>query len=351
MGWSCGIVGLPNAGKSTLFKALTTHQVTIAAYPFSTVEPNKAVVALPDSRLVTLAELCKSDKITPAALEIIDVAGLVSGASRGEGLGNQFLGHLRNVDLLIHVIAAYDQENSIGESLHDRRDIINLELALADLETIKRRMEKNEPKLKSGDLLARSEMELLGNLEDHLNRGQLLLTYPITPDEKDLATELSLLSLKKMIYVYNYDEKNDSKTINHPLDENTIAICGRLEAELVDLPSLERDEYLQAYGLKTSMIGELLEKCFSLLNLLTFYTVKGSEARAWVAPKGIKAVNAAGKIHTDMERGFINAEVIPWDQFPKSGSLTTAREKGLTRTEGKDYIVQDGEVLFVRFKA
>ena len=351
MGWSCGIVGLPNAGKSTLFKALSAHEVTIAAYPFSTVEPNKAIVPLLDPRLMNLAERCKSDKLTPATLEIIDVAGLVSGASRGEGLGNQFLGHLRNVDLLIHVIAAYSHEDNNDLNPQERRDIINLELALADLATIRRRMEKTEPKLKSGDQHARSEMELLGSFEEHLNRGQLLLTYPFSPGEKDFAAELSLLTIKKMIYVYNYHEKNSSKMINTHMDEDAFAIYGRLEAELIDLPPDEREEYLQAYGLTTSRVGELLDQCFTLLELLTFYTVKGSEARAWVAPKGIKAVKAAGKIHTDMEKGFINVEVIPWNLFPESGSLSSARDQGLTRIEGKDYCVQDGEVLFFRFKA
>jgi ribosome-binding ATPase len=351
MGWSCGLVGLPNAGKSTLFKAITAHNVIIANYPFSTVDPNKAIVSPADPRLLSLAAVSGSEKVTPAAIEIIDVAGLVKGASRGEGLGNQFLGHLRNVDLLIHVVAAYDREHQVLENPAERIEIINLELALADLEAIKRRREKTEPKLKSGDQKARLELEMLERMEHHLNEGLPLRTLPLAPDEKTIVDQLSLLTGKAMLYVYNHDESFSSDD-GFPFfgDQPFIALCGRLEAELLDLQPAERAVYLDAFGIKESLIGMLLKGCFDLLQLLTFYTVKGDEAKAWVVPRGTKAAKAAGKIHTDMEKGFINTEVISWDLFTANGSLTAVRDRGLSRTEGKDYLVQDGDVLFIRFR-
>jgi ribosome-binding ATPase len=351
MGWSCGLVGLPNAGKSTLFKAITAHDVTIANYPFSTVEPNKAIVSPADPRLIALAEVSGSKKVTPATIEIIDVAGLVKGANRGEGLGNQFLGHLRNADLLIHVVAAYDREQQVHENPGERIEIINLELALADLEAIKRRREKTEPKLKSGDQGVRSELEILEKLERHLNAGLPLRNLPLTPEEKTVANQLSLLTEKAMLYAYNHDESFSTED-GFPFtdDQPCIAFCGSLEAELVDLLPGERPQYLEAFGLKESMVGLLLKRCFDLLQLLTFYTVKGDEAKAWVVPRGTTASKAAGKIHTDMEKGFINTEVISWEQFTANGSLTEVRDRGLSRTEGKDYRVQDGDVLFIRFR-
>jgi ribosome-binding ATPase len=353
MSWSCGIVGLPNAGKSTLFKALTAHEVTIAGYPFSTVDPNKAIVTLEDQRLINLAEQLKSEVITPATIEIIDVAGLVRGASKGEGLGNQFLGHLRNVDLLIHVVAAYDQNEINDNGPLVRKETINLELSLADLEVISRRKDKVEPKLKSGDQKARLELDLLRRLEDHLNQGLPLTIFPFASEEMYYVEQLSLLTLKKMIYIYNHDENYNGFEYKKyfPEGETALAFCGRLEAELVDLPPAEREAYLKAYGFETSKVKSLLEKCFELLGLITFYTVKGSEARAWIAPADICALSAAGKIHTDMERGFINVEVIPWDLFLKNSSLAEIRNRGLSRIEGKDYPVKDGEVLFFRFRS
>jgi ribosome-binding ATPase len=351
MSWSCGIVGLPNAGKSTLFKAITAHNVTIASYPFSTVDPNKAIVALTDERLLSLASVCASEKVTPAAIEIIDVAGLVRGASRGEGLGNQFLGYLRNVDLLIHVVSAFEPNPPTGESIKEKIDTINLELILADLETIRRRREKNESKLKSGDKSAHLELDLFARLESHLNEGFPLRIIKFNPDEKNLLDQLSLLTSKEMIYVYNHDEDyNGDDYLSYFGSDPAVAMCGRLEADLVDLLPDERSQFLQAYGLLESKVSSLLQSCFELLRLLTFYTVKGNEARAWVIPTETKASKAAGKIHTDMEKGFINAEVIPWELLAASGSLPAVREKGLSRTEGKDYLIQDGDVLFIRFR-
>ena len=352
MAWSCGIVGLPNAGKSTLFKALTSLDVTIENYPFSTIDPNKAVVPIPDQRLSSLADISGSDKVTPATIEIIDVAGLVKGASRGEGLGNQFLGHLRNVDLLIHVLSGFDLSGNEGDDPLLRIDIVNLELSLADLDVINRRRLKLEPKIKSGNPTIRFELDLLSRLEDSLTRGATLRSYSYTRDEKLVLEPLALLTLKEIIYVYNLSEEllaHPDLSI-FPRDCLVVPVCARLEAELVELPLSERKLFLEEYGLHHSRAEQLLEDCYSRLNLSAFYTVKGREARSWVVPDGIRAVEAAGKVHTDMQQGFINVEVITWAKLIETGGLTKAREKGLCRVEGKDYQVKDGDVLFFRFR-
>lgn len=353
MAWSCGIVGLPNAGKSTLFKALTAIDVTIENYPFSTVDPNKAIVPIPDQRLQSLAAFSGSAKITPATIEIIDVAGLVKGASRGEGLGNQFLGHLRNVDLLIHVVAGYGPEGFDQDGTASRIETVNIELALADIEVIARRRQKVEPKLKSGDKKASLELELLTRLENDLSRGLFLHGMSFQHEEQVLLDQLSLLTNKEMVYVFNQAEgvSCEPDLAFFPRDSLVISMSAKLEAEIADLPIDERNLFLQAYNLETSRSDRLLKECYTLLKLLSFYTIKGSEARSWVAPAGIRAIEAAGMVHTDMEKGFINAEVIAWDSLLAEGSLTCAREKGLCRVEGKDYPVKDGDVLFFRFRA
>ncbi len=350
--WSCGIVGLPNAGKSSLFKAMTALDVTIENYPFSTVDPNKAIVPITDQRLIALAELCVSEKLTPAVLEITDVAGLVEGASRGEGLGNQFLGHLRNADLLIHVVAGFDSLLNGGLDPESRIEIINLELALADMEVVARKRLKIEPKLKSGDKSSQFELELIFRLEDQLNQGLALRHLNFTKEEKAVLEQFSLLSLKEMIYVYNLAEESliDPDLSVFPEQSTVVPLCARLEAELADLPVEEREPFLGAFGLGESRTEKLLQECSKLLNLAAFYTVKGNEARAWVVPAKIRAVEAAGKVHTDMERGFINVEVIAWDHLLSEGSIARVREKGLSRIEGRDYQVKDGDVLFFRFR-
>lgn len=352
MTWSCGIVGLPNAGKSSLFKALTALDVTIESYPFSTIDPNKAIVQIPDPRLSALAKQFGSDVVTPAVIEITDVAGLVKGASRGEGLGNQFLGHLRNVDLLIHVVAGFSSIINGETDPESRIEIVNLELGLADIEVLAKRKQKTEPKLKSGDISAQFEFNLLTRLENHLNQGLPLRLLPYSREEKVILEQLSLLTLKEMIYVYNLAEDlfSDPDLTVFPEQSRVVPLCARLEAELSDLPAEERDPFLEVYGLSKSQTKKLLQECFNLLTLATFYTVKGREARAWVAPSNIRAVEAAGKVHTDMERGFINVEVIAWDRLLAEGSITRARENGLCRIEGRDYQVKDGDVLFFRFR-
>jgi ribosome-binding ATPase len=352
MAWSCGIVGLPNAGKSTLFKALTALDVTIESYPFSTIDPNKAMIPLPDQRLFNLAQICGSEKATPAAIEIIDVAGLVAGASRGEGLGNQFLGHLRNVDLLIHVLAGFDPLADQVLDSSSRLKVINLELSLADLEAINRRKVKIEAKLKSGDKEINRELATLNRLEAQLDEELPLRKLSFSEDERVLLGHLALLTLKEMVYVYNLDEHlliNPDLSF-FPPDSDVIPMCARFEAELAELPLEERELFMVEYGIKQSRSEKLLEACYKRLNMSTFYTVKGKETRAWVIPAGTKAIEAAGKVHTDMERGFINAEVICCENLLEEGSVTKARDKGLFRTEGRDYQVKDGDVIFFRFR-
>jgi len=352
MAWSCGIVGLPNAGKSSMFKALTALDITIESYPFSTINPNKAIVPLPDRRLSALADMCCSEKVTPGTIEIYDVAGLVKGASRGEGLGNQFLGHLRDVDLLIHVVAGYDLLPEDRETPLARLETVNLELCLADLEVLARRRQKVEPKLKSGEKAAQRELDGLNRMEEYLNRGLFLRGLELSGEEKAVTEQLSLLTLKEMIYVYNMDDElflNPDLSF-FPPGSPVVPVCAELEAELTELPEEEKSAFLEAYGILESRTELLLQECYNHLGLCTFYTVKGNEARAWVVPARIKAVEAAGKVHTDMERGFINVEVIAWDFLLAEGSLARARERGLARVEGRDYPVEDGDVLFFRFR-
>ncbi len=352
MSWSCGIVGLPNAGKSTLFKALTALDVTIENYPFSTIDPNRAIVPIPDSRLEVLADLGKAEKVTPATIEVIDVAGLVKGASRGEGLGNQFLGNLRAVDLLIHVLDGFGDGTTCEYDLSTRLETVNIELILADLESVARRLQKLEPQLRLGEKTAKSEALLLKRAEEHLNKGLPLRSLELKGQEKETLGELPLLTLKEMIYVLNLSENNLGPTdsTDFPQDSVVVPLCASLEAELVELPEGERETFLNAYGLNESKTLELLKECYRLLELITFYTIKGNETRAWVVPAKIRAVKAAGRIHSDMEQGFINAEVVKWFDLIDAGGIAGAREKGLSRIEGRDYPVQDGEVIFVRFR-
>ena len=352
MAWSCGIVGLPNAGKSTLFKALTGRSVVIENYPFSTIDPNKAIVSLPDQRLEALAKLSSADKITFSTIEVIDVAGLVKGASRGEGLGNEFLGHLRDVDMLIHVVAAFRDDRISTEEVKSNIETIDLELIMADLEVISRRREKIEPKLKSKEKEAVArELKFLLLLEDHLNSGQPTRELKIGAKENQFIANLSLLTRKKVLYICNYSENTSSVNCLIPGFSPVFPICAGLEAELSDLPDQERQSFMELYGLDESRTLKLMTECYNLLDLITFYTIKGKEARSWVAARGITASQAAGKVHSDMEQGFINVEVFSWDLLIKNGGPAAAREKGLSRVEGKGYLVGDGEVLYFRFRA
>lgn len=356
MSWSCGIVGLPNAGKSTLFKALTAIDVPIDSYPFTTIDPNVAVVPLEDRRLEALAKLCSSTRVTPPAIRIVDVAGLVKGASRGEGLGNRFLGELRNVDLLLHVVAGFEPVNGEGSGPVSRAALVNLELILADLETVARRKEKVRTQRKGDPGEAAAELLFLDNLEKQLLQGTPARLVQVEAAEKEFLERLFLLTSKKMLYLYNRAEDEDAvpaemTQLARGEGSGLISLCARLEAEIGEIPEDERKLFLKEYGLEELRVQELLRECYRLLNLLTFYTVKGEESRAWFAPRGITTLEAAFMVHTDMGRGFIKAEVIPCSLLLEAGALAAARERGTVRTEGRHYPLADGEVLYFHFRA
>ena len=360
-----GIVGLPNVGKSTLFNALTAQASALAAnYPFATIEPNVGVVAVPDDRLEPLARLVKTQTIVPATVEFLDIAGLVRGASKGEGLGNQFLANIRETDTVVQVVRCFEDDSVIHVEgrVDPQRDIetIAIELALSDLATVERRKEKAQKNLKSGDKVARAELDVLDKLQPALEAGRAARTVPLTDDERTIARSFFLLTLKPTIYAANVDE-----TVLASLDENTmvsevrkiaeeesaecVVICAQLEAELVALPPDERRDYLNSLGVTTSGVDRLIQSAYRLLGLMSFLTAGEKEVRAWTIPRGTRAQTAAGTIHTDIERGFIRAEVVSYDELIAAGSVAAARDKGLLKLEGKDYIMQEGDVVHFRF--
>lgn len=327
-------------------------------YPFTTIDPNVAAVPLHDPRLDTIAALCSSKKATPPVIRIVDVAGLVKGASRGEGLGNRFLGELRNVDILIHVVAGFEPFDDGGDDSASRAAVVNVELILADLETSARRRERISSQLKSGAAEAAAELAFLDRLEGHLQKGLPARLLDAGSAEKVFLNELFLLTAKRMLYVFNEQENGSpvpapeglmkmARAENSPL----IPICARLEAEIGELSVDDRKLFLAEYGLKDSQVQGLLDECRSLLDLITFYTVKGEESRAWLLPRGSTALEAAFKVHTDMGKGFIKAGVISWDRLVELGSISSAREQGALRTEGRDYSLVDGDVLYFHFRA
>ena len=360
-----GIVGLPNVGKSTLFNALTAQMAALAAnYPFATIEPNVGVVSVPDERLEPLARLVKTQVIVPATVEFLDIAGLVRGASKGEGLGNQFLANIRETDTVVQVVRCFEDDGVIHVegSVNPARDIetIQIELALADLASAERRREKAQKTLKSGDKTARAELEVLDKIQPALEQGRSARTVELTSDEKLVARNFFFLTMKPTIYAANVDEQ----TLANP-EENTmvqsvratadhesaecVVICAQLEAELVALPLEERADYLQSVGVKTSGVDRLIKSAYHLLGLTSFLTAGEKEVRAWTIPQNTRAQTAAGTIHTDIERGFIRAEVISYDDLMAAGSYAAAREQGLLRLEGKDYLMQEGDVVHFRF--
>jgi len=360
-----GIVGLPNVGKSTLFNALTAQSAALAAnYPFATIEPNVGVVAVPDDRLEPLAQLVKTQTIVPATVEFLDIAGLVRGASKGEGLGNQFLANIRETDTVVQVVRCFEDDSVIHVEgkVDPVRDIetIQIELALADLATAERRREKAQKNLKGGDKLARAELEVLDKIQPALEAGRAARTVSLTDDERAIARSFFLLTLKPTIYAANVDET----TLASP-DENAmvtevrriaaaeaaecVVICAQLEAELVALPPHERLDYLNSLGVSTSGVDRLIKSAYHLLGLMSFLTAGEKEVRAWTIPQGTRAQTAAGTIHSDIERGFIRAEVISYEDLMAAGSTAVARDKGLLRLEGKDYIMQEGDVVHFRF--
>ena len=360
-----GIVGLPNVGKSTLFNALTAQSSALAAnYPFATIEPNVGVVSVPDERLEPLARLVKTEKIVPATVEFLDIAGLVRGASKGEGLGNQFLANIRETDTVVQVVRCFEDENivHVEGAVDPLRDIetIQIELALADLATVERRREKAQKSLKSGDKIARQELDVLDKIQPALEQGRSARTVALTDDEKAVARNFFLLTTKPTIYAANVEESaltdlennsmvNAVREIAAKEAAECVVICAQLEADLVALPPEERVDYLKSLNVDTSGVDQLIKSAYHLLGLMSFLTAGEKEVRAWTIPQGTRAQTAAGTIHSDIERGFIRAEIVSYNDLIAAGSYATAREKGLLRLEGKDYIMQEGDVVHFRF--
>lgn len=360
-----GIVGLPNVGKSTLFNAITQAGAEAANYPFCTIEPNVGTVAVPDSRLDKLAEMYDPDKITPAVIEFVDIAGLVKGASKGEGLGNKFLSNIREVDAIVHVVRAFDDTNivHVEGSIDPIRDIetINFELIFSDLEIIARRIERLKKQLKGGDKKYQVEIDFLEGLSTQLEKGISARALEFTDDEREMLKEVSLLSLKPVIYAANVAEDDYAK----PVDENqyvtkiaefaasekseVMVISARIEEEIAELDKDEKMMFLEELGAVESGLDKLIKASYKLLGLISYLTAGKPEVRAWTITNGTKAPQAAGKIHTDFERGFIRAEVVAYNDLMENGSMAAAKEKGLVRSEGKEYIVEDGDIILFRF--
>ncbi|NEQ82616.1 MAG: redox-regulated ATPase YchF [Moorea sp. SIO2I5] len=357
-----GIVGLPNVGKSTLFNALVANAKADAAnFPFCTIEPNVGVVAVPDQRLQVLAKISESEKIVPTRIEFVDIAGLVKGASKGEGLGNQFLANIREVDAIVHVVRCFDDDDIIhvSGSVDPARDIevINLELALADLGQVERRIERTRKQARSNKD-AKMELDALETLSAGLNEGKLARQISLTEEEAESVKQLGLLTSKPVIYAANVSEDdlatgNDwveqVRKIAATEDAQVVVVSAQVESELIELPEEEREDFLQSLGVEEGGLKSLIGATYELLGLRTFLTTGPQETRAWTITAGMKAPQAAGVIHTDFERGFIRAETIAYGDLVAAGAMTAAKEKGLVRSEGKDYVVQEGDVMLFRF--
>ena len=354
-----GVIGLPNVGKSTLFNAITRAGAQAANYPFCTIEPNVGVVSVPDHRLDVLREMHHPEKYTPAVIEFVDIAGLVRGASRGEGLGNKFLSHIREVDAVVHVVRCFDDDNvvHVDGSVNPARDAetINLELIFADMETVEKRIDRQQKMAKSGDKKLLVEIDLLKRIYAHLESGKPVRTLEADKDEQEAIRQLFLLTSKPVIYVANISEDdlggepNDYVKALYAIAKaegaEAMTVCAKLEEEVAELEPEEKQAFLEEMGVTESGLDQLVKACYRLLGLISFLTAGPKEVRAWTIQKGTKAPQAAGKIHSDFERGFIRAAVVPYETLVENGSITACKEKGLVRSEGKEYVMQDGDVV------
>lgn len=363
MGFACGIVGLPNVGKSTLFNALAAGRANVANYPFCTIDPNVGIATVPDSRLQRLAEIYHPPKVVPTTLEFLDIAGLVKGASKGEGLGNQFLSHIRTVDAVAHVVRCFEDPNivHVNGAINPKYDIeiVEAELILKDLETVEKKISEIEKRVKAGDKKAAQEAEFSNTVRNFLLAGKLArILAPKNDEERSWMREMHLLTDKPVLYVCNIHEKDlatDNACVRQVRElaarENSkvVVVCAAVEAEIAELPESERAEFLSGLGLQDSGLSRIIREGYELLQLITFFTSNEKELHAWTVKKGATAPQAAGKVHTDFEKGFIRAEIIKYADLDRHGSEAAVRNAGLLHVEGHDYVVQDGDVMFVRF--